>query len=622
MEQYVDEELYEEEYEEERSWFSKIWKRLKYILIIALIIIVVFSIIQRLWKLTIEDTTSSENIFSQEYVIHNNLTTNEKLYWLVVSDNIINLMSSIWWTISYENCQPWKKVFKWEIIYKIDPSQDTATQNSEIQLKYIKQQMDNLNDIISNTQKSFDVQKELLVQQEETNQRNYLLFLENLENLEDQKDLSLDDMELSQDNLDTQLDALKQSQNMDLSKLDSSVDNFKQQLKITISDSMRKLDDTFGITDPNSNASYEASLSANNPSLKGQVKTDFNILNNKLSSLSSMSNDELSKYISDLSSLFSIAAQSVDASIPSTELPQSSQAWASIETFYTMFSSYSTALLTYKTNFESLSSAFIATRDNYDTQISTLETNINSMDDNKIPSTELTFDTNINSLKSQLNNLDLSTQNITKQIQNFDNTQNISLWQLKSQYLSLAANYEVLSNTLWWEIIRSPIDWIIKNKQASQLNKTNPSSPLCQIIPSISTSIKVQIFSPYKLEIWQKIVFLDWANEIWESQIEYELPYVDSTTQNYTYEVTSTNINLLEGKRISIWLRLDSTSTGNILIPLDYVQPKLDWYYVYIKVSNAQWQTAAFNKKIQVWDIDNGYIQVLSWLQIWNILMK
>jgi|GEM_PF-5791287 len=92
-----------------------------------------------------------------------------------------------------------------------------------------------------------------------------------------------------------------------------------------------------------------------------------------------------------------------------------------------MFSSYSTALLTYKTNFESLSSAFIATRDNYDTQISTLETNINSMDDNKIPSTELTFDTNINSLKSQLNNLDLSTQNITKQIQNFDNTQNISL---------------------------------------------------------------------------------------------------------------------------------------------------------------------------------------------------
>jgi|GEM_PF-1085744 len=186
--------------------------------------------------------------------------------------------------------------------------------------------MDNLNDIISNTQKSFDVQKELLVQQEETNQRNYLLFLENLENLEDQKDLSLDDMELSQDNLDTQLDALKQSQNMDLSKLDSSVDNFKQQLKITISDSMRKLDDTFGITDPNSNASYEASLSANNPSLKGQVKTDFNILNNKLSSLSSMSNDELSKYISDLSSLFSIAAQSVDASIPSTELPQSSQA--------------------------------------------------------------------------------------------------------------------------------------------------------------------------------------------------------------------------------------------------------------------------------------------------------
>jgi len=67
-------------------------------------------------------------------------------------------------------------------------------------------------------------------------------------------------------------------------------------------------------------------LSANNPSLKAQVKTKFNTLNNKLSSISSMSNDELSKYISDLSSLFSLTAQSVDASIPSTSLPQSSQA--------------------------------------------------------------------------------------------------------------------------------------------------------------------------------------------------------------------------------------------------------------------------------------------------------
>jgi hypothetical protein len=186
----------------------------------------------------------------------------------------------------------------------------------------------------------------------------------------------------------------------------------------------------------------------------------------------------------------------------------------------------------------------------------------------------------------------------------------------------LAQNYEVLVNTLWWEVIKSPINWIIKTKQAIQLNKVNPNTMLCQVVPAGNNAIKIQIFSPYQLNIGQKITFLDWENKLWESLIEYQLPYIDPTTQNYTYEITSTNLDFIEWQRIGIWLQMDSSSTWNIMIPLDYVQPKLDWYYVYIKVSNAQWQSAAFDKKIQVWDIDNGYIQVLSWLQIGNILMK
>ena len=244
------------------------------------------------------------------------------------------------------------------------------------------------------------------------------------------------------------------------------------------------------------------------------------------------------------------------------------------------------------------------------------------MDENKAPSAELTFDSNINSMKSQLNNLELSTTSISKQIQNSDNTKSIQLWQLQSQYLTLAQNYELLANNLGWEVIKSPINWIIKNKQATQLNKVNPNTMLCQVVPVDNNAIKIQIFSPYQLNIGQKIVFLDWDKKLWESQIEYQLPYMDSVTQNYTYEVTSTNLDLIEWQRIGIWIQLDSESTWNIMIPLDYVQPKLDWYYVYVKVSNAQWQSAAFDKKIQVWDIDNGYIQVLSGLKIGNIILK
>lgn len=619
----MDEELYEEEYEQEESWFSKIWKRLKYILIIALIVLIIFAIVRNATKVPQEENNiSSKTIFTQEYTVQNDLTTDEKVYGLAVSDSLVNIQSSLWWTISYENCQPWRKVFAWEMLYHISPSDDAATQNSNIQLSYIKKQIDNLWDIISNTQNSFDIQSELLQQQQNTNKKNYLLFKDNMENLEKQKDLNSDDMWISQDTLDSQLEVLEQWQNMDLAKQDANIENFKQQLKTAITDAMRKLDDTFGITDSTSNASYESSLSASNPNLKSQIKSDFSTLNNKLSSIWTMSNSDLSEYIKDLSSLFSLASQAVDASIASTALPQTSTNWPSIETFYSMFSAYSTSLLTYKSNFETLSTAFTTTRNNYDMQIEALQNNIKSLADNKAPSADLTFDSNINTMKSQLNNLELSTTSIQSQLKNMTNTESIQLWSLKSQYLTLSQNYEVLANTLWWEIIKSPIDAVIKVKLVNDLNKVNPNTSLCQLVPTKNNAVKIQIFSPYKLEIGQNIIFLDGNNKLWEGQIEYELPYMDTTTQNYTYEITSTNIPVIEWQRLSIWIQLDSSSTWNIMIPLDYVQPKLDWYYVYVKVKNAQWQSAAFDKKIQVWDIDNGYIQVLSWLQIWNIIMK
>ena len=621
MEQYVDEEIYEEENMEE-SLFSKIWNTLKYFLIIAFAVLIIFSIIRRLWQSAPEEIIPTSNAFSKEYIVKNNLTTDEKVYWIVVSDNLINITNSIWWTISFENCQPWKKIFKWEIIYNISSSNDIATQNSNIQLSYIKKQIDNLNDIISHTQNSFDIQNDLLKQQEDVSERNYILFRDNLDNLEKQKDLNSDDLLISKYNLNLQLDLLQNSQDTDTNKLDSNLNNFRQQAQITITDAMRKLDDTFGITDATTNSAYASWLSAKNTNLKSQLKSDFNSLNSKIDNISDMSDDDLSKYFQDLWKLFSLASRAVDASIPTTTLPQSSVSWPSIETFYTMFSSYSTSFITYNTNFESLASAYQTTQNNYDTQIQTMENNINTMTDNKMPSANTTFNSNINTLKTQLNSLELSTKSIQTQIQNSDNTQSIQLSQLKGQYLTLAQNYEVLTNTLWWEIIKSPIDGIIKTKQAIKLNKINPNTPLCQIVPRENNAIKIQIFSSYKLDIWQKIVFLDGEKILWDSKIEYQLPYMDSTTQNYIYEVTSTNLDVLEWQRISVWFQLDASSTWNIMIPLDYVQPKLDWYYVYIKVSNANWQAAAFNKKIQVWEIDNGYIQILSGLQIGNILLK
>lgn len=615
-------ELQEESLENNSSSNSTILRVLKYVFIIIIIIIIVSFFTK---KSSTEDGSNNKpvnNIFTQEYLVKQDITLDENLYWLVVSNEIVNILNSVWWILSYSNCQPWKNIFAWEMLYHITTSDDINTQNAKIQLSYISKQMDNLDSIISSTQKSFDIQSNLLQDQKEINDQNYSLFKQNLDNLKKQRNLNSDDMDVSLDNMDEQLDLLKKSKNTDQDKLDSSLDNFRLQAQNTVKDSMRSLDMIFGITDPSSNSNIESSLSASNVNLKNRVKSDFNNLYNDIDDILDMNKNDLIDYFQDLWELFQDAAKAVDASIPSESFPQSSISWPSIETYYSIFSSYSNAMLSLKSNFESLSLAYDATKNNYNTQINVMENNIDTTEDNKMKSADLTFDSNINSMQSQLNSLQLSTQSLNKQIQNISNTENIQLAQLKSQYMTLQQNYEVLANSIWGELIRSSIDWIVKTSNVSINNKLAPNTLLCQIVPRKSTSTKIQIYSSQKLEIWTKVKIFDWNKEIGQGIIDFQLPYVDNTTQNYIYEITSSNLSIIEWKRLKISLSGQENHSWSIMIPLDYVQPKLDGHYVYIKVKNNKWQTAAFNKKIQVWEIDNGYIQVLSWLQIGNILLK
>ena len=65
----------------EESLFSKIWKPLKYILIVALIVLIIFSIINNLEKSKVEENAStSKTIFTQEYIVTTDLTTDERVY--------------------------------------------------------------------------------------------------------------------------------------------------------------------------------------------------------------------------------------------------------------------------------------------------------------------------------------------------------------------------------------------------------------------------------------------------------------------------------------------------------------------------------------------------------------
>ncbi|MBU0626684.1 hypothetical protein KKG31_07310 [Patescibacteria group bacterium] len=57
--------------------------------------------------------------------------------------------------------------------------------------------------------------------------------------------------------------------------------------------------------------------------------------------------------------------------------------------------------------------------------------------------------------------------------------------------------------------------------------------------------------------------------------ILYELPYKDTTTQNYIYEIPRITNALKDQERVVI--QINQESQGNeIWIPLEYVQPRLE----------------------------------------------
>ncbi|MEI7558504.1 MAG: hypothetical protein WCJ45_07050 [bacterium] len=83
-----------------------------------------------------------------------------------------------------------------------------------------------------------------------------------------------------------------------------------------IKDALKKVNDVF--------TSSSFSVSDKNPQLKQQVLSQYSLLYDKISD--TMTADQFSHYISDVSDLMTLAASSITATTPSTSLPQASNA--------------------------------------------------------------------------------------------------------------------------------------------------------------------------------------------------------------------------------------------------------------------------------------------------------
>lgn len=119
------------------------------------------------------------------------------------------------------------------------------------------------------------------------------------------------------------------------------------------------------------------------------------------------------------------------------------------------------------------------------------------------------------------------------------------------------------------------------------------------------------------MEIGQTFSYSKDGTLIWTWKFETELPYKDSFSQNFIYETNIFNTKLKEWDRITIKLT-EKKNWWTIWIPIQYISPKLDGYYVSLKENDSKTN----NHKIEVWTINNWYIQILSWLNKWDIIIK
>lgn len=240
--------------------------------------------------------------------------------------------------------------------------------------------------------------------------------------------------------MDQQYDTLKTAKSVDLDKMKTSIANAHKQYLIMIKDALKKLNDVFASSLP---------VSDKDPSLKQEILSTYTRLNNKVSD--TMSASEFSDYLSDISDLMSLAARGINATTPSTMLPQSSTAGLSLDTLSTAFTTLASTFVGSKSAFDTLASSYDSVKNTYNSQIKTLETNTDNFTDNTAESTKLQID-------NQKASLQLAQKTLANQLNTSDESQAIQLMSLKNQLLTLQQNISVLSNSLEGEILYAGVE--------------------------------------------------------------------------------------------------------------------------------------------------------------------
>ncbi len=336
------------------------------------------------------------------------------------------------------------------------------------------------------------------------------------------------------------------------------------------------------------------------------MKIKFPGIKERNAKFTTMSNEDARQFMTDATDFFSLAAQVMADSIADADyLPQ-----AKLDSLYATFTNTANALLTTKTNFDNLIASYDTIKTTYDTQKSSAQTNLDSLKSNKTAISDITLD-------SQINALELSVRAVQDQIKSLGNNKNLQTQQAQSQLLNNQQSLELLQNSLQGETLYSPFDGIVKSVNVQMSNKVTAGALVCQITPTEVESVKIQIFSSDKIPYGTDIYFYDQKDVLIASGVvTLELPYRDSLTQNYIYEFSDPSLDLKEGTKLKIQFD-EHFQNDEVWIPLSYITPKLEGYFV-----KKKYRDGAQDIQVEVGDIDNGTIRILSGLQHNDIITK
>lgn len=584
-----------------------------------------------------ETTTNNSNswsvsTFTKYYNVDWEWDYNLKLYWNILADNTKNIVTTKGWKLTQLNCQPWTKVGPSTVIAAISPDfSDPTLQNNQIQISSLEQQKIIIENSITSTQSNYDLQVQQLKNQIENNDKQIELANQNLEILKKQKSLSSWDIDIQKQSLSSQINSVQNqvslqndNKSKDLWKINNSIKNQKDQFKNFLKNYLDNIDIVFGFTKlrKDQNDSFEMYLSVKNTGLKDTLETNFDNITEKLNNFDNLTNDEIINLYVESSDLLKLAADAINNSIANESLKQTT-----IDAYYNNYIAFSNNLISLKSAFDNTISSIDITTNNYDVQLTslnssldTLKKNLDNLNNNKWESAILTLDNSINLMVSQISSYNTSQENLKKQIEWLMEQKNIQTNTLQAQITTLKQNIDMLKTYNSGETIYAWISWTVKIKKADLDNKVASNTLVCQIIPNNKWNLKIQIYSSKKLDINQKYEIIKDKEKVWEWKITFEAPFIDSTTQNYIYEDKINIKDVVDWDKVDIKLVITKKDSKMITIPLDFVIPKLEWYFV-----NICKDTTCNNyeeKQVKVWNINNGYIEIIDWLKKWDKLGK